>query len=144
MLTWAGLGTSNWFLVLMNILVIVFIAVMLKGIKSVEGGKLSFFKALIPIIVAVVVTFYIFQLYMFIYVKYIDPQWLENTASAWSQTMADNGVDQVDIDKRIDFFKNSYKPLSMFTIQVLNYGIPQIVVGVIVSLFFVFSRKKKR
>ncbi|NNF35056.1 MAG: DUF4199 domain-containing protein [Saprospiraceae bacterium] len=141
-LTWMGLGTSNWFPILMNILVIVFITLMLKQIKKAQGGKLKFLKALLHIVIAIVLAFYIFQLYMFIYINYIDPQWVENTASSWSQTMADNGVEQVDIDKRIDFFKNSYKPLSMFTIQVLNYGVPQIVVGAIVSLFFVLGKKK--
>jgi hypothetical protein len=142
-LTWLGLGTSNWFPILMNVLVIFFISILLKGIKSAEGGKLAFIKALIPIVIAIVTAFYIFQLYMFIYVNYIDPQWIENTSAAWTQTMTDNGVDQVDIDKRINFFKNSYKPLSMFTIQIINYGVPQIILGSIVSLFFVFSRKKK-
>ncbi len=142
-LTWLGQGTSNWFPIMMTVLVILFITMMLKGIKSSEGGKLTFLKALVPIIIAIVAAFYIFQLYMFIYVNYIDPQWIDNTAVSWSQTMADNGVDQADIDKRIDIFRNSYKPLSMFTIQIINYGVPQMILGIIVSLFFIFRRKKK-
>ena len=140
-LTWLGLGTSNWYLVTTYALVALFIFLLIKNIKEQVEGRFPFMNGLIPIIVAILVSMYLFQLYMFIYVNYIDPQWVQNTSDSWIQTMVDSGVDQTVIDNRINYFKKSYQPLSMFTIQILNYGVPQMILGLIVSLFFVFKRK---
>jgi len=142
-LTWAGLGLTNWFVLLTFFCVILFIIFCLREIKSSLSGKISFGKAVLAVVILVLISRIIFQLYMFIYTQYIDPDWVNTVAESWTKTLQEANTPAEKIDKQINAFRKSYEPLSMFTIQLINYGLPQFVIGIIVSIPFVFRKKKR-
>jgi hypothetical protein len=80
---------------------------------------------------------------MFIYTQYIDPDWVNTVAESWTKTLQEANTPAEKIDKQINAFRKSYEPLSMFTIQLINYGLPQFVIGVIVSIPFVLHKKNR-
>ena len=141
-LTWAGLGLTNWFIFLTYFWVILFMILAFRDLKAKNEGKLIFKNVLLPIVIIVLISRLIFQIYMFIYINYVDPTWVETVAESWTQTMTETGVDAETIEKRIQFFRNAYVTQRMFTTELIAVGIPQMVLGIIVSLFFVLKRKK--
>lgn len=142
-LTWAGLGLSNWFVGLTYILVVLIVGLGLRELKIIRDGKLKFPAAALAVVIIILISRIIFQLYMFIYTQYIDPEWVNAVADTWTDSMTNANISVDIIAKRIAGFRKSYEPLSMFTIQIINFGLPQIVLGLIVSIFFI-SRKKKQ
>ena len=78
---------------------------------------------------------------MFIYTQYVDPEWVNTTAETWSQMLADAGVGQEQIEKRIQTFRKSYEVLPMFTVEIVYLAIPQFILGILTSLFFVKWKK---
>lgn len=86
---------------------------------------------------------YVFQSYMFVYINYIDPQWVDTVAERWTQMLKDADISDEQISKRITIFRKAWEPLSMFTTELILYGIPQFVLGMIVSLFYIFRNPRK-
>ncbi len=142
-LTWAGLGLSNWFVALTYLLVVLIVGLGLKDLKIRLGGKLKFPTAALAVLIIILISRIIFQLYMFIYTQYIDPDWVNAVAATWTDSMTNANISSELVADRIDAFRKSYEPLSMFTVQIINFGIPQIILGLIVSIFFISRNKKK-
>ena len=141
-LTWLGLGLTNWFVGLTYLAVIVCIALGLKEFKKSLEGKIPFGKAILFVLLTILISRIIFQFYMFIYVNYIDPNWIEMVAESWTKTMQEANVTADLINKRIDSFRQAYKPIYMFTISLIQYAIPQFILGFIVSLFYIIKLKR--
>ncbi len=141
-LTWLGLGVSNWFVVLTYLLVIVFVALGLGNLKRLDDGKLTLGKAALSVVIIILISRVIFQLYMFVYINYIDPNWVNDVAETWTTMMQEAEISDEQIDQRIKSFRQAWKPLPMFTFEVVVYAIPQIVLGLITSLFFVFKKAR--
>lgn len=143
-LTWLGLGLTNWFVLLTFVLVTLFIALGLKELKTSHEGQLRFIHALSAIIIIVLISRYIFQGYMYIYINYIDPEWVNTVADSWSRTMLDSGMNSTAVGQRIMAFRSAWEPLNIFTIEVVKYGIAQVVIGMVVAVFFIFNFRKKK
>lgn len=141
-LTWLGLGLTNWFVGLTYVAVIICIALGLRAFKKSLGSKIPFGKAILFVLLTILISRIIFQLYMFIYVNYLDPNWIEMVAESWTKTMQEASVAEEVINKRIDRFRQAYEPISMFTITLIQYAIPQFILGFIVSLFYVIKLKR--
>lgn len=141
-LTWLGLGTSNWFIYLTYILVIIFISIGLKKLKSKKEGKLSFISSFSFVLVTILLSRLLFQTYMFVYTHYIDPNWVSKVANIWTQQMEQAGISAEQISNSIQGFKEAYQTGNMFTIELIKYGVPQIIIGVLISLYFVFKKTK--
>ena len=143
LLTWAGLGLTNWFVLLTYILVILFTAISLGKLKKADNGKLSFGKAALSVFIIILISRIIFQFYMFIYVNYIDPEWLDKVAEIWTQSMQESKLSSEEIEKNIARFRQSYQTSAMFTLEIFRYGASQFILGILVSLFFVLRLRRK-
>jgi hypothetical protein len=142
-LTWLGLGLTNWFVLLSYVLVIVFLIFGLNELKNHDKIKFNFLNALLVIIGIIIISRLIFQTYMFIYTRYIDPSWIDNVSETWSISLQESGIASDKIDQQIKSFRKSYETLAMFTSSLISYAIPQFVIGIIVSIIFVLTNKKK-
>lgn len=140
-LTWLGLGLTNWFVIMSIILTVVFIALVSKNVQSVNGGNLSFINAIFIVIVLVLIARIIFQIYMFIYTRYIDPLWVDTVSDSWTTTLQNSGVNAEQINAQIQSFRKSYETIPMFTSTLVLYAIPQFILGFITSMFFVLDVK---
>ncbi len=56
--------------------------------------------------------------------------------------MQDADITADRIEQRISSFRNAWRPVNVFTVELLMYAIPQIVLGWMVSLLFVFRKQK--
>jgi len=139
-LTWLGKGTSNWFIILTYFSVVVVSVLCLSALKSKNKGDLKFLYAALGMFILIIVSRYIFQLYMFVYVNYIDPEWIVNTSRQWVALLQTQGISENIIEGRINAFHDSFDILYMFTIEIIKYGPPQFILGMILSLYFVFKK----
>lgn len=142
-LTWLGLGLTNWFVGLTFVSIIVIVSLSTANIKKINDDKLPFKTAALLVAIMILVSSYIFQLYMFIYINYIDPGWTEMVAESWTNTMQESELSSEVIHSRIESFRKSYKPLNMFTTEILRYGIVQFIIGLIVASVYVFKGRNK-
>lgn len=140
-LTWLGLGLTSWFIVASIVLTIIFMAKAAIEIQSLQGGKFSFVNAIALVFLLVIVARFIFQAYMFVYTRYIDPNWVETVATNWTTTLQESGATAEQINVQIQSFRKSYEIVPMFTVTLIMYGIPQFFWGFITTLFFVFDIK---
>ena len=140
-LTWLGLGLTSWFMVLTFGLVIVFLTLGLRRLKQQSGGRLTMAKAALAVVVVILVSRFIFQLYMFAYINYFDPDWVNRVARTWSASMQEAELPADQIARRIESFRQAWKTLPMFTIEIVFVAIPQFVLGFLISLFFVLGKQ---
>ena len=69
---------------------------------------------------------------------YIDPEWVERVAELWTNMMQEDGLTSEKINPQITAFRKAYEPLQMFTVELVKYGFPQFILGLVSSLFLVF------
>jgi hypothetical protein len=143
-LTWLGLGLTNWFVMLTYIMVVLFVFMGLKNIKSENGGSLSFGRAFIAIAVIILVSRLIFQVYMYVYVHHIDPGWIAMVEEKWRLMMQEANVSEEVITQRMVGFRKAYEPLQMFSTELIKYGMPQYILGGIVALTMVIRGRKNK
>ncbi len=139
-LTWAGLGLTQWFIVATFVLVAIFSVLSSKQLKIRLGGRLTFRQALAHIIVLILVGRLVFQAYMFLYTRYIDPSWIDEVSRTWSETMEASGMARERAEMVIERFEQSYKAVNMFTTTLIQYAVPQVILGLLLSLYFVFRK----
>jgi hypothetical protein len=142
-LTWLGLGLTNWFVLLTYILVLGFVIITLRKQWIIQNDSLPFTKVLFGVFIIVLVSRYVFQLYMFLYINYVDPNWMNDVTIYWTQMLEDQGSPPEEIKASIDAFHKSYQPTRMFTVEIILYGFPQFILGMLGSLYFVFRKPSK-
>ncbi len=142
-LTWAGLGLTNWFLILTYVLVVAFSVLSLIELKNRRETTFNFLNAALTIAAIILISRLVFQTYMFVYTRYIEPTWVDTVAETWIATLQASDVDANGIEQQISSFRKSYETLPMFTSSLILYAIPQFVLGLIVCVVFVFFQKKK-
>ena len=143
-LTWLGLGVSNWFVVITLLFAVVFVALGLREIKRRNDGVLTMVGATLAVLMIILISRYVFQLYMFVYINYIDPNWVNQVAETWTTSMREADTPTALINQRIDAFRQGWQTLPMFTVQIIFGAVPQIVLGLITSLFFVFKKTGRK
>ncbi len=142
-LTWMGLGLSLWFVALTYSMVVMFIALGLRDFKRVNGGQLNFSAAFAFVIISILISRLIFQFYMYVYINYLQPDWVNNVADSWTSAMQEQGASEESIAERINTFRQAWTTSRMFTIELVFMAIPQFVLGVITSLYYVFVNDRK-
>jgi hypothetical protein len=139
-LTWLGLGLTNWFVLLTYILLILFVFITLRKQWITGGSSVSFTTAIMAVLIMVVVSRYVFQSYMYMYTNFIDPNWVSDVSDYWTQSLRDENVPQEEINGTIKAFQHAYEPAQMFTIEIIKYGFSQFILGLLVSLYFVLKK----
>lgn len=142
-LTWLGLGLTNWFLVLTYLLVVVFSIICLIELKKSGAIKLNLLNAILIVLAIILISRLIFQTYMFLYTRYLDPSWMDTVSETWTISLQESNVSADQIDRQINSFRKSYEVLPMFTSSLISYAVPQFIIGIIVSAVFVLTHKIK-
>lgn len=142
-LTWLGLGLTNWFLVLTYLLVVVFSIICLIELKKSGAIKLNLLNAILIVLAIILISRLIFQTYMFFYTRYLDPSWMDTVSETWTISLQESNVSADQIDRQINSFRKSYEVLPMFTSSLISYAVPQFIIGIIVSAVFVLTHKIK-
>jgi len=143
-LTWLGLGLTNWFLILTYVLLVFVLIFALKEISKIHAGNFKIMNGFLLIVGIIIISRLVFQIYMFIHTRYIDVEWIDSVAEAWEVALTSSNVATVQIENQVQNFRKSYETVPMFTSALLSYAIPQFIIGLIITVvyYFVGNRKK--
>ena len=143
-LTWLGLGLTNWYVAITYVAVIVMTFLAAKNQIKALGSKFTYLKALMSVLVIIIVSRYIFQFYMYIYISYIEPTWVDTVSDMWTKMMHDQNVETEVLQKRISSFRKAWQPLNIFTVEIVYIGLSQFILGSIVTSVYkwISSRRK--
>ena len=131
-LTWLGLGLTNWFIAMTFMAVAIFSFLASKDLNAMFLNDFTYIKVVLCTMVMIIISRYIFQSYMYIYTNFIDPDWVRMVADKWTNMLEEQQVPESKISQQIAAFQKSYEPLRMFTVEIINIGIPQIILGSII------------
>ncbi len=130
-LTWVGLGLSHLTWVSTYVLVIVFAVLGGRSLQGRLGRAPGFLRAALLILVMILVSRVIYQTYMFLYINYVDPGWVDMVAEVWSAQLREAGQSADQIAKSIDGFRRQWETGYVFTLGIVSFGIAQFVLGLI-------------
>ena len=131
-LTWMGYGLTNWFVGLTYLCVVICTWLGCRGIGLLKGREMTWKEAVVFLLAMIIIGRYIFQVYMFVYVFYIEPDWIEKVTEIWTDMMKDQGLTSEVIQQRIAFFHRAYLPWRMFSIEIFAIGLPQLALSLLV------------
>jgi hypothetical protein len=143
-LTWLGLGLSNWTWILPWVLVVVFALLAGKSLAKSLGTRPGFLKALVLILVMILVGRIMYQTYMFLYINFVDPTWVDTVADVWSAQLEESGATAEQIEKKITKFRKQWETGFVFTLGLIAYALPEVVLGLLAMVLGVVQPWKKR
>ena len=144
-LTWLGYGLTNWFVAITYLAVIITVLYGSRNLRNTLREDFTMIKAMLAVLIMVIISRYIFQTYMFIYINYIEPDWIEKVSEIWTEMLQEKNVAAEQIQQKISTFHRAYEPLNMFTVEIIYIGLSQIILGCIVagSYKWLSSRKSE-
>ena len=140
-LTWLGLGTSPWYIVMTYILVIIAALLSARDQKNADTERFNYLRSFLNVLIVIVVSRYFFQTYMYFYINFIDPTWIETVSENWSKMLQERNHSEEQIVNQISRFKKAYQLLNMFTTEIVFKGVSQFVLGCLISGFYLRRRK---
>ncbi len=143
-LTWLGLGLSNLTWLLPWVLVVIFALLAGRSLGRRLGSRPRFLEALLLLLVMILVGRLIYQTYMWVYINYVDPSWVDTVAEVWSGQLAEAGATAAEIDDRISNFRRQWQTDFVFTLGLVAYTLPEIVLGLLAMILGVVQPWKKR
>ena len=84
-----------------------------------------------------------YQTYMFVYINFVDPTWVDTVAEVWSAQLEESGATAEQIDKRITNFRKQWETGFVFTLGLIAYALPEIVLGLLAMVLGVVQPWKK-
>ena len=143
-LTWLGLGLSYLTWVVPWLLVAVFAVLAGKSLDRRLGERPRFLQALLLLVVMILVGRVLYQTYMFIYINFVDPTWVDTVAEVWRAQLDEAGSSAEQIDQSIASFRKQWETRYVFTLGIVGYTLPQLVVGLLAMILGVLQPWKKR
>ena len=143
-LTWLGLGLSHLTWILTFVLVAVFAVVAARSLGRRLGARPTLWQTVVLLAVMTVVMAVIGQLYMFVYINWVDPTWVDTVAEVWSAQMTESGAAPDEIDRNIDMFRRNWRTANVFTLGLVAFALRNFVVGLLVAVVAVVQPWKRR
>ena len=143
-LTWLGLGLSNWTWILPWVLIVVFAVLAGKSLARRLGTRPRFLQAVLLLLVMILIARIMYQTYMFVYINFVDPTWVDTVAEVWSGQLEESGASAEEIGRQITRFRKQWETSWVFTVGLVAYALPQVVLGTLAMLVGVVQPWKKR
>ncbi len=142
-LTWVGLGLSHVTWILTYVLVVVFAVLGARSLHQRLAARPRFLQAVVLIVAMILVSRLIYQTYMFLYINYVDPTWIETVAEVWSGQLQEAGTPPEQIAKQIDGFRMQWRTGYIFTLGIVSFGVAQFVLALLAVVVAVVQPWKK-
>lgn len=142
-LTWVGLGLTHWTWVSTYAMVVVFSILGTRSLRKHLTVRPGFPRAALLIALMVLVSKLMEQTYMFVYINFVDPTWVETVAELWSGQLRDTGVSEARIARLIADFRHQWQTSYIFSLGILRYGIAQLILGLITATVVVQPWRKR-
>lgn len=130
-LTWVGLGLSHVTWILTYAWVVLFAIAAGRSLGRRVGRRPRFLQAALLLLVMILVSRVIYQAYMFVYINYVDPAWVETVARVWTEQLEQAGASPEQIERNIAGFRMQWETRYIFTLGIISYGIAQFVLGLV-------------
>ncbi len=143
-LTWLGLGLSHWTWISTYALVVVFAFLGARSFADRLGERPGFLGTVLLIAVMILVSRVIYQTYMYLYINFVDPTWLDTVADVWSAQLAEAGASEEEIGQNIATFRRQWETGYVFTLGIVSYGIAQFILGLVTAVVGVVQPWKGR
>jgi hypothetical protein len=143
-LTWLGLGLSHLTWILTWLLVMVFAVLAGKSLGRHQGERPRFLQLLLLLVVMILVGRVVYQTYMFVYINFVDPAWVDTVAEVWSVQLEEAGSSTEEIEGKIADFRKQWETPYVFTLGIVAYALPQLVLGLLAMILGVVQPWKKR
>jgi len=85
-----------------------------------------------------------YQTYMFVYINFIDPTWVDTVAEVWAGQLEDSGASAEEIDRRVASFRKQWQTGFVFTLGLVAYTLPQVILGLLAMVVGVVQPWRKR
>ena len=143
-LTWLGFGLSHVTWILTYVLVVVFAYLGARSFRRRLAARPGFLQTTLLIAVMILVSRVIYQTYMYFYINFVDPTWVDTVAEVWSSQLAADGVAADEIERNISFFRRQWETGYIFTLGIISYGIAQFILGLVTAVVGVVQPWKRR
>ena len=130
-LTWAGLGLSHLTWISTYLMVVLFAILAGRSLGRRLGERPRLLQAIVLMAVMILVSRVIYQTYMFVYINFVDPTWVDTVAEVWSAQLRDAGTADEQIDRQISHFRGQWETGYIFTLGIISYGIAQFILGLV-------------
>jgi hypothetical protein len=141
-LTWVGLGLSNWTWILPWAAVAVFAALATRSLCARRGTRPGFLRIALMVALMVLTANLINQIYMFVYINFVDPSWVDTVADVWAEQLRDAGTSEEGIAERIARFRRQWETRYVFTLGLISYSLPPFLLGVVAGLLTAFLARR--
>lgn len=143
-LTWVGLGLSNLTWISTWVLVAIFAVLGAKSLARRQGDRPKFLRVATMLVVMLLVSSLIYQTYMWVYINYIDPTWVDTVAEVWAAQLEEGGASADEIEKNITRFRKQWETKFVFTTGIVAYSLPPFLLGLLSATLLVVQPWKKR
>ena len=142
-LTWLGLGLTYWTWIATYLAVVVFAALSGRSLMARWQARLNLRQAAVLVVVMILVAKVIYQTYMFIYINFVDPAWVEMVAEVWEAQLRESGVPDGTIATYIADFRNQWETSYVFTLGLVSHTLPQFILGFVTMVLAAVQPWKK-
>lgn len=111
--------------------------------KKEMGGYIELKDVFQTMFVAVVIYEFVYALFNFIYLKYIDPEFLNRMKASTEEILAGTGASQSDIDKQLERMDVESGANMSGSALIMNYLTGLAVSGVFALIFALILKKKR-
>ena len=132
-LTWVGLGLTFWTWTLTYVLVVVFAVLGARSLRKRSAARPGVVRTVVLITLMILVSRVIYQTYMFVYLNFVDPTWVDTVAEVWSAQLRHAGAADEKIAMNIAEFRNQWETGYIFSIGIVRWGIPQFILGLVAA-----------
>ena len=130
-LTWMGLGLSNLTWISTYTLIVVFAVLAGRSLRGRLDRRPGFLQAVLMLLVMLLVSRLMYQTYMFLYINFVDPDWVDTVADVWSGQLRESGSTEEAIEKSISRFRRQWETKFVFTLGIIAYALPEFVLGLV-------------
>jgi len=144
LLTWMGLGLSHLTWISSWALTAVFAVLAARSFGRRLGERPGFPRVAGLLLVMILVGSLIYQTYMYLYINFVDPTWVDTVAEVWSAQLAEAGVSAEEIETGITRFRARWETPYVFTLGLVGYSLPPFLLGLVAATLVVVQPWKKR
>lgn len=134
-LTWLGLGLTGWVFGLNMVLLITTVSVAHRSYRRRSDHGMTFLEGVGIAAVMILLALLINQVYMLVYLTYIEPGWLDRVVEIRRELLMAGGNTADQIAPRLAAVRAGFTPLRMMTTGVIVPGLWQLLIASVITLF---------
>ena len=143
-LTWLGLGLTHWTWISGWALAAVFGGLAARSLGRRIGERPRLGRAALLVLLMILAARVVEQLYMWIYIQFVEPGWVDRVAEVWTAQLREAGTPEERIARSIADFRNQWRTPYVFTLGIVRYSLPPYIVALLAATVAVVRPWRRR